>query len=209
MGLSLIAVACGLVIRAWHTATTGSATVPMWFTLVGASLTVVSKEVMFRWTTAKARRYHSSALAANAWHQRSDAISSIPAVIAIATALIFPEQRFIDAIGAVVVSCFILFAAVRILYGAIAELMDESLPIHKLEQIEAAICEVPGVSGAHDLRSRRCGPGFFLDLHLLVPGDMTVRESHQIADAVSQKLVRGNHDILDAIVHIEPDDAGN
>jgi cation diffusion facilitator family transporter len=207
MGLSLIAVACGLVIRAWHTATTGSATVPMWFTLVGASLTVVSKEVMFRWTTAKARRYHSSALAANAWHQRSDAISSIPAVVAITTALIFPEKRFIDPIGAVMVSGFILYAAVRILHGAIADIMDESLPPHQREKIQQAVCEIDGVTEAHDLRSRRSGPGFFLDLHVLVSGDMTVRESHAIAEKVSHTLVTGHYDILDVVVHIEPDDA--
>jgi cation diffusion facilitator family transporter len=207
MGLSLVVVAAGLVLRAWQTARAGIAPTPAWYTLIGAILTVASKEAMFRWTTSKARRYRSRALKANAWHQRSDAISSIPAVIAITTALIFPQQRFIDPVGAIVVSGFILFAAGRILHGALAELMDESLPTHKLQQIETAVCEVPGVTSTHNLRSRRTGPGFFLDLHVLVSGDLTVRESHAIAERVNQTLIESNYDILDAVVHIEPDDA--
>lgn len=205
MGMSLIALAAGLMIRAWQSARGGTAMVPAWYTLAAAILTLVSKEAMFHWTKRKALRFRSRALLANAWHQRSDALSSIPAVVAIAAAMVFPGLPFIDPIGAIIVSLFIIAAAMRILAGAIGELMDESLPPDKLASIEAAVCAVAGVSSAHALRSRRNGPGYFLDLHVLVPGSLTVRESHSIANEVRRKLVQGNFDILDAIVHIEPD----
>jgi len=207
MGLSLTAVAGGLVLRAWQSMQSRTGTIPAWYTLVAAILTVIAKESMYQLTTRKARKYRSRALAANAWHQRSDALSSVPAVVAIAAAMLFPDLRFIDAAGALLVSAFILFAAMRILSGAIGELMDESLPPAKLQEIEAMVCNVPGVTSAHALRSRRNGPGFFLDLHVLVPGNLTVRKSHDIAETVHQTLVQGSHDILDAVIHIEPDDA--
>ncbi len=207
MGLSLVAVAGGLVLRAWQAMHAGNGTTPAWYTLVAAILTVVTKEAMFQWTSHSARKYHSRALSANAWHQRSDALSSLPAAAAIAAAMIFPELRFIDPAGAVIVSALILFAATRIILGAVAELMDESLPAHKRADIATAVCAVPGVTDTHKVRSRRNGPGFFLDLHVLVPGNLTVRESHDIADTVRQTLVQGNFEILDAVVHIEPDDS--
>lgn len=206
MGISLVAVAAGLMIRAWQSARAATAATPAWYTLVAAILTLISKETMFHWTKRKALQFRSRALLANAWHQRSDALSSIPAVIAIATAMVFPQVSFIDPLGAMIVSLFIVAAARRILSGAIGELMDESLPPEKRATIETAVRAVAGVSGAHALRSRRNGPGYFLDLHVLVPGSMTVRQSHTIAREVRQTLVQGNFEILDAIVHIEPDD---
>ena len=207
MGISLVAVAAGLMLRAWQSVRSATAATPAWYTLVAAILTLATKEAMFHWTRRKAGKYRSRALLANAWHQRSDALSSVPAVVAIATAMVFPGLPFIDPIGAVVVSFFIVAAAWHILSGATGELMDESLPPQILSQIETIVCAVPGVSSTHALRSRRNGPGYFLDLHVLVPGNLTVRESHQIAKEVRRTLMRESFRILDAVVHIEPDDA--
>ncbi len=206
MGLSLMGVAGGLILRAWLSVRAATSTTPAWYTLAAAILTLMSKESMFHWTKRKAQQFRSRALLANAWHQRSDALSSIPAIIAIATAIIFPHIRFIDPLGAIIVSFFIMTAAIKILKGAIGDIMDESLPPEKQMNIEKAVCSVAGVSRAHALRSRRNGPGYFLDLHVLVPGNLTVRESHNIAKHVRQTLVHGPFEILDAVVHIEPDD---
>ncbi len=206
IGGSLLFVAGGLIFQAWQSVRTATATTPAWYTLVAAMLTLGSKELMFHWTKRKAQTFHSSALLANAWHQRSDALSSLPAVLAIAAAMIFPNLTFIDPLGSVIVSMFIFAAALKIMAGAMGSLMDESLPPNKQTTIEAAVCAVPGVTSAHAIRSRRNGPGYFLDLHVLVPGDLTVRKSHDIARNVRQKLMHGDYDILDAIIHIEPDD---
>jgi len=207
MGISLTAVAGGLVVRAFQSLQGDAGTTPAWYTLLAALLTVGTKETMFHWTRRKARKFRSRALEANAWHQRSDAFSSLPAAAAIAAAMIFPKLRFIDPAGAVIVSVLILVAAIRIIRSAIAELMDESLPPQKVHDIANAVRCVPGVTDTHKLRTRRSGPGFFLDLHVLVSGDLTVRASHEIADTVRQTLIDSRFDILDAVVHIEPDDA--
>lgn len=206
MAISLVFVAGGLIVRAWHSIQASTATEPAWYTLVVAILTLISKEAMFQWTKKKSEALRSQALLANAWHQRSDALSSLPTVVAIAAAMVFPRMSFIDPLGAVIVSLFILAAAKNIFIGAIRELMDESLPPAKQAEMEAAVCAVPGVTSAHALRSRKNGPGYFLDLHVQVPGDLTVRESHNIARNVRQKLLHGTADILDAVIHIEPDD---
>lgn len=206
IGLSLITVATGISLRAWHAMQAGIITNPRWYTLVAALLTLFAKEAMFHWTIRKSRMYHSRALEANAWHQRSDALSSLLAVAAIGAAMIFPEQRYIDPAGATMVSILILMAAIRIIRSAVAELMDESLPPEKIALIEQAVQTVAGVTGVHAIRSRRNGPGFFLDLHVLVPESLTVRQSHDIAETVKQHLIQGAFSICDAVVHIEPDD---
>lgn len=206
MGISLLTVAGGLILHAWHIFEAGKATTPAWYTFLAAATTVIVKESMYRWTEHKAKKLQSRALSANAWHQRSDALSSLPASIAIGAATIFPDLHFIDPIGAVIVSIFILFSAIRIISGALAELMDESLPPEKLSDIEKTVCAIDGVTDVHALRSRRNGPGFFLDLHVLVPGELTVRASHDIARNVRQTLIQSELHIMDAIVHIEPDD---
>jgi cation diffusion facilitator family transporter len=206
IGLSLITVATGISLRAWLSMQEANLTPPPWYTLVTALLTLFVKEIMFHWTIRKSREYRSRALEANAWHQRSDALSSLFAVAAIGAAMLFPQQRYIDPLGATFVSLLILMAAIRIIHGAVAELMDESLPPEKLALIEKAVCTVAGVAGVHALRSRRNGPGFFLDLHVLVPGSLTVRKSHDIAETVKQHLIQGEFSISDAVVHIEPDD---
>jgi cation diffusion facilitator family transporter len=206
MGLSLLAVAVGLVLHAWQVFKAGEGVTPAWYTFFAAATTVVVKESMYRWTQHKARKLRSRALSANAWHQRSDALSSLPAAVAIGAAMIFPDLRFIDPIGAAIVSVFILFSAIRIISGALAELMDESLPPDQRQAIEDIVCQTEGVTTVHALRSRRNGPGFHLDLHVLVPGELTVREGHNIARNVRQALVQSEHHVLDAIVHVEPDD---
>lgn len=206
MGLSLLGIAGGLILRAIQSMGTSASIVPAWYTLITAIFTLASKEAMYHWTKHKATIYQSRALLANAWHQRSDAISSIPAVIAISAAMIFSHIPYIDPVGAIVVSLFILKAAIETLKGAVEELMDESLPLEKQEQVESVVCGLPDVTSMHALRSRRNGPGYFIDIHVQVPPDLSVREGHNIARDVRRALMEGNFNILDAIVHIEPDD---
>ncbi len=206
MGLSLTGIAIALVLRAWHTVQGGTQTPPSWFTLLAALLTIALKEWMYRWTIRQAEHHHSSALAANAWHQRSDALSSIPAAAAITGAIAYPEVAFLDPLGALVVSGFVLYAALRILQKACADIMDESLPRAQRKEIADVVLATEGVTGTHEIRTRRVGPGFYLDLHVLVPGHLTVQHGHDIAETVRTALLARTFRLLDVVVHIEPDE---
>ncbi len=207
MGLSLMGVAVALVFRAWHTVRDGTPLPPpAGYTLIVAISTIAIKEWMYHWTQNRAQRFQSHALAANAWHQRSDALSSLPAVAAITGAILFPSLRYLDPLGAVIVSAFVLHAALRIFRSASATIMDEGLPLAQCNEIENTVRSVPGVTGTHALRTRRIGPGFHLDLHVLVPGSMSVRRSHDIAETVRQTLLQSRFRLLDVVIHIEPDD---
>ena len=171
---------------------------------VVAVISVLLKEALYRWTLRAGRRVRSSALKANAWHHRSDALSSIPAAAAIAVASFFPEWGFIDRIGAVIVSTFILHAAWKILRDPLFELADSSAP-QRNEEIRKIALGVPGAIGVHAVRTRSHGQGLITDLHLLVSPDLTVREGHRISTEICTRLIRSHLKIHDVVVHIEPD----
>ncbi|MBO4490951.1 MAG: cation transporter [Lentisphaeria bacterium] len=169
-----------------------------------AVISVLLKEALYRWTLKAGVRINSSALKANAWHHRSDALSSIPAAAAVAVASFFPSWGFIDRIGAVIVSTFILHAAWKILRDPLFELADSSAP-QRNEEIRRIALSVPGAIGVHAVRTRNHGQGLFTDLHLLVSPDLTVREGHRISTEICTRLIRSHLKIHDVVVHIEPD----
>jgi len=171
---------------------------------VVAVVSVILKEILYRWTLRAGRRIRSSALQANAWHHRSDALSSIPAAAAVAVSSFFPAWGFIDRIGALVVSTFILHAAWKILREPLFELADSSAP-QRNEEIRRIALSVPGAIGVHAVRTRNHGKGLFTDLHLLVSPELTVREGHRISTEICTRLIHSHLKIHDVVVHIEPD----
>jgi cation diffusion facilitator family transporter len=169
-----------------------------------ALLSIGVKEVLYRWTAKVGREVRSPALVANAWHHRSDAISSIPAAIAVAVALIDPEWAVVDRVGAVVVCLLILQAAWRILRPAIDQLIDAGAPISDRRRIEQLALQVDGVESAHAVRTRYVGSDLAVDLHVEVDGGLSVGEGHAIALAVKRKLIDEGPNVTDALVQIEP-----
>ena len=170
-----------------------------------ALASVVVKEILYRWTARTAKKVDSSVLLANAWHHRSDALSSIPASFVIGISLFIPGFAAVDRIGALLVSVFIVLSAWKILRRPLSELMDEAPP-EMSECIREIASSVPGAVSVHAVRTRSSGSRFFVDLHLLVPPEMTVRQGHRISVEICRRLLASPLRVRDVVVHIEPSD---
>lgn len=205
IGLALVAVAVGIAWDAISGLGAPRHDPPGVAALVAALVSIVSKEWLYRWTVQTGRRVHSSALVANAWHHRSDAISSVPAVLAVGLALVWPQLAFVDFAGALVVGIFILQAAWVILRPAVGQLVDVAAPPAVLRAIEGLVLDTPGVRHVHSIRTRYLGGGIAADLCVHVDPAITVHEGHDIAERVRDRLIDEGPDIVDVVVHIEPD----
>ena len=179
---------------------------PLTIAVFGPLLSILAKELLFRRTRVVGQRIHSSALIANAWHHRSDALSSIPAFVAVLAASANPKWAFLDSIGALIVSILILKVAWDIASPALSELMDHGASKEDLHLMTELAQSIPGVRSIHRLRTRRVGSGWFVDLHAEVDPEMTVREGHDIATALQYKLLEEGPSVADVTVHIEPDE---
>ncbi len=204
IGLVVGAVAVGMGAQAIRGLRSDVLFVPSGVALGVALASIAIKEVLYRWTARVGREVRSPALVANAWHHRSDAISSIPAAAAVGVALIDPEWVVVDRVGAVVVCILILQASWRILRPALDQLVDAGAPAAARKRIEELALEVDGVEDAHAVRTRYVGSELAVDLHVEVDGGLSVGEGHSIAVAVRRKLLEDGPDVTDAVVQIEP-----
>jgi cation diffusion facilitator family transporter len=177
---------------------------PLAVALLGPLVSIVSKEILFRRTRIVGQNLHSSALIANAWHHRSDALSSIPALIAVAAASLNPAWAFLDSVGALIVALLILKVAWEIASPALSELTERGADADDVKEIDRLTRTVPGVCCVHRIRTRRMGAGWFVDLHVLVDGNLPVRRGHDIATAVQYRLFEDGPAVADVTVHIEP-----
>jgi len=204
IGLVLAAVALGISYRAIVTLQEMHTQPPEVIALIAGLVSIASKEAIYRWTVFTGEKIRSSAVVANAWHHRSDAFSSIPAVIAVGVARIFPSWSFVDHIGAIIVSLFILQAAWKIIWPSLKELADTGASPERTKEIESIILSTRGVLSVHKIRTRKIGHGYQVDLHIQVDGRITVVEGHNIAEETKASLMRKGPNILDVIVHFEP-----
>ena len=170
-----------------------------------ALVSVVSKEGLFHWTRLVARRVKSPALEANAWHHRSDAISSVPVALAVIVAHFWPSLAWLDAAGAVLVALFILHVAWEIAHPALQELVDAGID-DKSAQVAAVARQVPGVLAVHQARARRYGGAFQADLHVQVDAGLSIAAAHTLGHDVKHAIVHAGIDVNDAVIHVEPRD---
>jgi cation diffusion facilitator family transporter len=209
IGFVLFGVAAGIVWHALHSLRAGPQRAPGWVALIAALVSILGKEALYRWNSAVGRRIRSRALMANAWHHRSDGLSSIPAALAVLSArLLGPDWILIDHVGAVVVALFILRAAWHIVKPALGELIDAGASPDERRTIEEVAGSVQGVLDVHALRTRYSGSGLQVDLHIRVQPDLTVREGHRISEEVKGRLVSDGPGVLDVVVHLEPLEEG-
>ena len=206
IGMTLVVVAIGIGYNALVTIGVKDSEKPHWIACIGAILAIIFKEILYHWTVAVGRREKSSALMAKAWHHRSDAFSSIPVVIAVIVAVVNPQWAFIDHVGAFVVSIFILYTAWEILRPIIFEILETGASKKQRKKIRDIAVAVEGVESVHALRTRRVGPGWYVDLHILVAPQMSVKRGHEISEVVKQELLEQGPDVLDVVVHLEPYD---
>ena len=204
IGVVLIAAGIGIGWKAISTLPEKHAAPPGWIAILAALVSIGCKESIYRWTANTGRRVKSAALAANAWHHRTDAISSVPVLIAVAGARIVPGWSFLDNIGAVVVSIFILHTSIKVIWPSLSELIDVGAPTEICQKIENIALRNESVLQVHDIRTRYISSSIQVDLHIVVEGLITVREGHDIADDVKARIMDSIPEVLDVIVHVDP-----
>ncbi len=204
IGIALLLVAAGIFYRAIVTLREMHSEPPDIIALIAALISIVSKEFIYQWTVFVGKRIKSSALVANAWHHRSDALSSIPVALAVGVARLYPSWSFVDHVGAIIVSLFILQAAWKIVWPSLKELADTSASPEIKKEIERIILSTGGVLSVHKIRARQIGYGYQVDLHIQVDGNITVVEGHSISEEAKARLIQRGPNIIDVIVHLEP-----
>lgn len=176
-------------------------TIPSAIALWVAIGTLAAKEWLYRYTMRTATRFDSNMLRANAWHHRSDAISSFIVLIGIGGALV--GFGYMDAVAAIIVSIMVAKVGAGLAWQALRELIDTGLSADELEAIRRAIRAVPGVEALHMLRTRRVGGQALVDVHILVDPRLSVSEGHYISETVRGKLIHDIAPVTDVMVHID------
>ncbi len=205
LGIILFAVGAGIAVRAvLRMLETTALPTPDLMTLWVALFTLVAKEGLFRYLMHTANRLNSNMLRANAWHSRSDAISSLVVVAGIGGSLI--GFAYLDAVAAIVVAVMIAKIAIDLGWQALRELVDTGLAAEDVDAIRQTILSVSGVKALHLLRTRRVGGQALADVHIIVDDHVSVSEGHQISEAVRAKLIKEIAPMTDVMVHIDTEE---
>lgn len=168
-----------------------------------AFISVISKEMIYQYTRNAARRLRSNLLMANAWHSRSDAISSIVVIIGVAGAMM--GHAYLDSVAAIAVAVMIAKIGFDLVRDSSKELIDTALEPAVTDTIRKEVFNVDGVRALHMLRSRRSGGAALVDLHLQVDPCISVSEGHQIGDTVRRHLLDRVEEVTDVTVHVDPE----
>ncbi|MFV1983425.1 MAG: cation diffusion facilitator family transporter [Thiohalomonadales bacterium] len=205
LGVALIAVAIGISADAIQRLfEPESLLIPGKWTLIVAVISIVSKEAIYHYTMFVAKKLRSNMLRANAWHSRSDAISSVIVVIGIVGSML--GLTYLDAVAAVGVALMVAKIGWDLVWHSMRELMDTGLESERITEIKEIIKSIDGVRTLHMLRSRLMGADALIDVHIQVPDDLSVSEAHYISETVSRRLITEIEEIREVMVHIDPED---
>lgn len=178
---------------------------PTMLALIIALISIVSKEWLYRYTLKTGKTVNSQAVIANAWHHRSDAISSAGTLAGVAGAIFLgPHWRILDPLAAMAVSIFIIKSGYDIIKPAANELLESSLPEEQEKEIRTFVESVPGIDNVHNLRTRRIGNCIAVDMHVNMDGTLSLNEAHSKA-TVAEKAIKhrfGENAIV--TIHMEP-----
>lgn len=178
---------------------------PGMLALIAALLSIVFKEVLYQYTIIVGKKCNSQAVMANAWHHRSDALSSIGTAIGIGGAILLgPHWRVLDPIAAVIVSFFIMQVAVKLLIPCVEELLEKSLPESVEKEIEEIVLSFDGVTEPHHLRTRRIGNNYAIEIHVRMNGAIPLYKAHETATAIEVKLKDRFGEDTHVGIHVEP-----
>lgn len=209
IGLAIMAAATGIIISGvdklvdWVGGRQLAA--PGWLALAAALLSIVVKEVMYRYTVRRGKALDSPALVANAWHHRSDALSSIGAAVGIGGAILLGNRwTVLDPLASVVVGLMLLKVAIGLLRSSVGELTEHSLSSEVEKEIEDIICSYPDVSDPHNLRTRRIGNRFAIEVHVRMDGNTTLTAAHNRATAIEQRIRQRFGKQTHISIHMEP-----
>lgn len=204
LGLVLIGTACYLGVEASLNIYYHTELHPTGLALVGAAVSIASKEALYQYTVFIGKRLKSQLIIANAWHHRSDSLSSVAVLLGVGGAIINPSWHILDAYATLIVSFFIIKVALDILRQALREFTDTAPEPEVLEEMRQCILGVQGVIGTHDIRVRTSGGLYQMEAHILVNGQITVIEGHKIAKDVEKCLNDALEDLGSVIVHVDP-----
>ncbi len=177
---------------------------PTFWALVVAALSVVSKEAIYHYTMRVANRLQSNLLRSNAWHSRSDALSSIIVIVGVGGSML--GLVYLDAAAAVLVALMIIYIALQMIWQGVRELIDTGVDPEQLNAIRQTALQIEGVTDLHDIRTRRMGSDVYLDGHVLVDPRLSVSEGHRIGDAVYAGLKAKFANLADITIHIDAED---
>lgn len=209
IGVALFAVAVGIFIEGAKKITLwangGTLTMPGRLALWAALVSILLKELIFQYTNRKAKQLDSQAMKANAWHHRSDALSSVGTAIGIGGALIGGERwAVLDPIASIAVGALIVKVAIDLLKNGVGDLMEQSLPEDVENEIMDIVKSVPEVVEPHELCTRRIGNHYAIEMHILMNGDVPLREAHDKASEIERRLKERYGDETHVAVHVEP-----
>lgn len=204
VGVALIGVAVYIGYKAGMNIYYHDETHPTWMAVGAAVLSIGLKEALYRYTILVGKRIKSTAVVANAWHHRSDALSSVAVLIGVVGAQLRPDWHILDAYAAFIVSFFILKVGVDVMGASIREFTDAAPDHEVLEKMRSCIRSVHGVRGFHDLRVRTSRNRYQMELHVEVDGDLKVTQGHKIAKEVELCLIEAIEDVGQVIVHVDP-----
>lgn len=178
---------------------------PSLLALAAAALSVILKELLYRYTIHRGRRLASQAVVANAWHHRSDAFSSTGTLVGIGGAIFLGERwRILDPIAAIVVSVFIIKVAIQLLKPCVDELLERSLPAEVEGRIREIILSFPTVSAPHHLRTRRIGNHIAIEVHVRMDGATPLAEAHSVVSDIEKQLRSEFGEDIHIGIHMEP-----
>lgn len=205
LGIALIGVAMGISIDATHRLFNPETLFePGMLALVIAFISVFAKEAIYQYTMVISRRYRSNMLRANAWHSRTDAISSIIVVVGIIGSM--AGLKYLDSVAAIGVGVMVAKIGWDLAWHSLKELIDTGLESERVKAIEKSILEVDGVKTLHILRTRQMGADALVDVHIQVESHISVSEGHYISETVRSKLIKEIEEVIDVMVHIDPED---
>lgn len=178
---------------------------PSMIALIAAAVSIVSKEILYRYTVRAGKDLNSQAVVANAWHHRSDAFSSIGTLVGVGGAIFLGERwRILDPLAAIVVSAFIIKVAMELIKPCLDELLERSLPAETEKKILDIITSFPEVSSPHHLRTRRIGNHIAVEVHLRMDGHTSLEDAHTVATNVEKRLKAEFGPDTHVGIHMEP-----
>lgn len=205
LGLILIGVAVKLAYDSAVAIWIQDYKLPKPITIIAASISILAKEFLYRWTKHIADQTGNHALLANAWHHRSDALSSIAVLVGLVAVQFSPELAFLDSAVSLIVSALIIKVGWEILHEGFKRIIDTAPPTNYIEEIYSLIRQYPKVMNPHKLRMRYIGSSIHMEVHIEVAPDMSVREGHDIAAGVKHKILEHDSHVIDVTIHVEPE----
>lgn len=205
LGLLLIVVAGGIAVDAIRRVLEPDALMhPGIMALIVAAISIGANEFLYFYTIRVGNKFNSNMLKANAWHHRSDSISSVIVLVGVGGTMM--GFQFLDAIAAIGVAAMIIKIGWDLAVQSVRELVDTALERETVESINETIMNVDGVRELHSLRTRRMGGEALVDVHVLVSPKLSVSEGHHIGEKVREQVVKHVDDVTDVMVHIDPED---